>query len=279
MGLIHYNRYNIMATTTKKSTKKSTKTSTAKKVNTSLLNASLSAINTTLDNGEKWQKLATKLIKKSEKLREQQINMIFDTAETVKGQFITGSDKMKDLVGYDATVVENAKQKALNHPVAKKVVSIVEDISEKVAENPTIQKAEKATEELKNMGVAKFNELKGDVLKQASKIVNTAELKLEDARKELKKEAKKASKKAAPKTVVAKKATATKAKATTVVSKAAPKKVVAKAAPKKAVAKKATVTKAKATKAVSKAAPKKVVAKAAPKKAAPKKKVTPAKKV
>ena len=70
-----------MATTTKKSTKKSTKTSTAKKVNTSLLNASLSAINTTLDNGEKWQKLATKLIKKSEKLREQQINMIFDTAD------------------------------------------------------------------------------------------------------------------------------------------------------------------------------------------------------
>jgi hypothetical protein len=248
-----------MATKTKKAAKKGNKPSVAKKVNTSLINASLSAINTTLDNGEKWQKLASKLIKKSEKVREQQINMIFDTAEAVKGQFMEGADKMKDLVGYDSELVEKAKDMAMNNPVSKKVVEIVEDITEKVSENPMVQKAEKATEDLKNMGIAKYKDLKGDVLEQASKIINKGEAMIEDAKSTPKA---KVTKKAAPKKRVAKKATATKAKVT---------KTVAKAAPKKAVVKKATTTKAKATKVVAKAAPKKTVAKkATTTKAAPK---------
>ena len=240
-----------MATKTKKAAKKWNKPNVAKKVNASLINASLAAINTTLDNGEKWQKLASKLIKKSEKVREQQINMIFDTAEAVKGQFMDGADKMKDLVGYDSELVEKAKDMAMKNPVSKKVVEIVEDITEKVSENPMIQKAEKATEELKNMGIAKYKDLKGDVLEQASKIINKGEAMIEDAKSTPKA---KVTKKAAPKKRVSKKATATKAKAT---------KTVAKAAPKKAVVKKATTTKAKATKVVAKAAPKKTVAKKA----------------
>jgi len=270
-----------MATKTKKVTTKGNKPSVAKKVNSSLLNASMAVINTTVDNGEKWQKLASKLIKKSEKVREQQINMVFDTAEAVKGQFITGTDRVKDLVGFDSELVEKAKDMAMNNPVSKKVVGIVEDITEKVTENPMVQKAEKATEEMKNMGMAKFNELKGDVLKQAYKIVDKAEHKLEDAREELKKEAKKATQKAAPKKTVAKKTSATKARVTkTVAKKATGTKakattVVVKAAPKKTVAKKATATKAKATKVVKKAAPKAKVAVA--KKATPVKKATVAK--
>ena len=186
-----------MATKTKIATEKGNKPSVAKKVNTSLINASIAAINTTIDNGEKWQKLASKLIKKSENVREQQINMIFDTAEAVKGQFITGTDKMKDLVGIDDELVEKAKNMAINNPVSRKVAGIVEDITDKVSENPMVQKAEKVTEDFKIRGMAKFNELKGDVLKQASKIVNKAEDKLEDAKTELNKEAKIATKKAA----------------------------------------------------------------------------------
>lgn len=199
----------------------------------------MAAINTTIDNGGKWQKLASKLIKKSEKVREQQINMIFDTAEAVKGQFITGTDKMKDLVGYDAALVEKAKNMAINHPVSKKVAGIVEDITEKVSESPMIQKAEKATEDLKNIGISKYNEFKGDVLEQASKIIDKGEAIIEDAKSTPKA-------KVTKKVVSNKKVTATKAKATKTVAKkpAAPKakttKVVSKAAPKKAVAKKAT---------------------------------------
>ena len=250
-----------MATKTKTAAKKVNKPNVAKKVNNSLVNASLSAINTTIDNGEKWQKLASKLIKKSEKVREQQINMIFDTAETVKGQFIAGTEKMKDLVGYDAELVEKAKDMAINNPVSRKVAGIVEDISEKVSENPMVQKAEKATEDLKNMGMAKFNDVKGDVLEQASKIINRGEAIIEEAKSTPKAKVTKkvASKKTVAKKATATKATATKAKATKTVSKAAPKKTAAK----KATATKATATKAKATKTVSKAAPKKTVAKKA----------------
>ncbi len=238
-----------MATKTKKATTKGNKPSVAKKVNTSLLNASIAAINTTVDNGEKWQNLASKLIKKSEKVREQQINMIFDTAEAVKGQFISGTDRIKDLVGYDAELVEKAKDMATNNPVSKKVIDIVEDITEKVSENPMVQKAEKATEELKNMGIAKYKELKEDVLEQASKILDKGEAIIEDAKSTPKA---KVTKKAAPKKTVAKKATATKAKAT--------KTVARKAAPKKTVAKKATTAKTNVTKVVTKEAPKAKVA-------------------
>ena len=224
-----------MATKTKKATKKGNKPSVAKKVNASLINASMAAISTTVENGEKWQKLASKLIKKSEKVREQQINMIFDTAEAVKGQVMVGADRMKDLVGIDDELVEKAKDMAINNPVSRKVVGIVEDITEKVSENPMVQKAEKATEDIKNMGIAKYNELKGDVLEQASKIIDKGEAIIEDA-----------------------KSTATKK---TVAKKTTTKKTVAKKAPKKAVTKKTTATKAKATKTVAKAAPKKTVAK------------------
>ncbi|WP_452231054.1 hypothetical protein [Lacinutrix sp. MEBiC02404] len=245
-----------MATKTKKVAKKATSkvkndTNVVNKINTELVNASIATINTVVDNGEKWQKLASKLMKKSEKVREQQINMIFDTAEAVKGQFVTGADKMKDLVGYDATIVEKAKDMAMNNPIAKKVLDIVEDITEKVSENPMVQKAEKATEDIKNMGVAKYNELKGDVLEQASKIINKGEAIIEDAKTPKAKVTKEVTKKVVKaKKTVAKKATAKVAKVTKGT------KVVAKSAPKKTVAKKATVTKKAVTKVATKVAPK-----------------------
>ena len=250
-----------MATKTKKATKKGNKPSVAKKVNTSLVNASMAAINTTVENGEKWQELASKLIKKSEKVRQQQINMIFDTAEALKVQFISGTDKMKDLVGFDVELVEKAKDLATNNPVSKKVIGIVEDITEKVAENPMVQKAEKATDELKNMGIAKYNELKEDVLDQASKILDKGDALIEDAKATPKA---KVTKKAAPKKTVAKKATKTITKVApkkTVVKKvtevkAEATKVVAKATPKKAVIKKVTTATANTTKVATKAAPK-----------------------
>ena len=243
-----------MATKTKTAAKKGNKPNAAKKVNASLVNASLAAINTTIETGEKWQKLASKLIKKSEKVREQQINMVFDTAEAVKGQFMVGADRMKDLVGYDSELVEKAKIKVTNNPVSRKVVGIVEDITEKVSENPMVQKAEKVTEDMKTKGMAKFNELKGDVLKQASKIVNEAENKLEEAKAELKKEATKATKKAA-KTNPKKTTEAIKAKGAAKV-----KVVKAKTAAKKTEAK-AKVTAKVATKEVSPKQAKTVAAK------------------
>jgi hypothetical protein len=235
-----------MATKTKK-TIKAAKPSVTKKSNTGLVTASMAAINTTADNAGKWQKLASKLIKKSEKVRQQQINMVFDTAEALKVQFISGTDRMKDLIGYDPELVEKAKYKAMSNPLSKKVVGIVEDITERVSENPMVQKAEKATDDLKNMGIAKYKELKEDVLDQASRILDKGEAIIEEAKSSPKGNV---TKKSAPKKTAEKKATVTKRAATK-----------AKVAPKKVVAKKTTTTKAKATKVVAKSAPAKNVTK------------------
>ena len=221
-------------TQTKKATSKASKTANvAKKINADLINASVAAIDTTVKNGEKWQKLASKLFKKSETVRTQQINMIFDTAEAVKGQVVTGTKRMKNLVGIEVDITETVKGKVMNNPMTKKVMEVAEDISEKVQKNPMVQKAEKKTAEYATMGKAKFNEVKGDMLNTATKIINKAEAKLEEIKADAQKtssevKAKGAKKVKAVKKTTQKKATATKVEAkakTTTIKKEATKKV------------------------------------------------------
>jgi hypothetical protein len=81
-----------------------------KKINTDLIDASFNAIETTVKTGEKWQKLTAKLIKKAEPLTKQQINMVVETAESIKGQLENSTERLKTLVGYDPKMVENAKK-------------------------------------------------------------------------------------------------------------------------------------------------------------------------
>ncbi|MGJ8593181.1 MAG: hypothetical protein ACSHXF_11570 [Aquaticitalea sp.] len=206
-------------TQTKKVTPKANNTANvAKKINADLINASVAVIDTTVKNGEKWQKLASKLFKKSETVRTQQINMIFDTAEAVKGQFVTGTKRMKDLVGYDGEIIESAKVKVMNNPMTRKVMEVAEDISEKVQKNPIVQKAEKKSAEYKTIGKAKFNEVKGDVLHQATKIINKAEAKLEETKADAQKTSSEVKAEGAQKVKAVKKTT--KAKASTTTAKA-----------------------------------------------------------
>ena len=209
---------------TKKVSAKATKTvnkstNVAKKINNSLVNTTKGAIDTTVKNGEKWQKLASKMIKKSETVREKQINMVFDTAEAVKGQMNDGAQRMMHLVGYDASTVEKAIDYATNNPLAKKVKGIASTVQHKVAKNPMVQKVESTSESIAAKGKAKFNEIKGNALSKAAKFINKTEDTLEDVSKDLKKEAKTATKKAAktdPKTT----SEAIKAKGTAEVKKA-----------------------------------------------------------
>ncbi|RMA58692.1 hypothetical protein [Ulvibacter antarcticus] len=275
-----------MATKTKKATKKVQKsTNVVKKINSELVNASMSAIDTTVKNGEKWQKLASKLIKKSENVREAQINMVFDTAEALKGQLVTGTKRMKDLVEFDAQV-EKVQDFAFNNPVTKKAMKIAGEISK----NPVVKKVEKTSTDLKTKGMAKFNdvkgevmetasklktkgeakinEVKGDVLEQAARIINKGEVvvkeakaTVKEAKADTKKTATKTKAKTATKVKAAKKSTkTTTAKAKTVKAKTAPKaKSTAKKAVKATPAKKAVKV---AVKKVDKVVAPKVVKKA-----------------
>ncbi len=217
--------------TTKKTAKKAVKKGAS--LNSSIVNATKAAINTTVENGEKWQKLTKKLIKKSEPVRRKQMDMVFDTATAVKDQVNSGTERMMDLVGFDTEIVDKAVKFAKKNPVSKKVMDVADDIMETVSENPVVKQVERTTEDIKNMGVAKFNDVKEDVLEQAQKILNKGEELVEDAlgTKKIKKQARKAPAKAKK---VVKKATAAK------------KKTVAKTATVKKTTNRATTTTKKA---------------------------------
>ncbi|MGB6154237.1 MAG: hypothetical protein WBG48_19805 [Pricia sp.] len=204
------------------------------------MNATKAAIDTTVQNGEKWQQLTKRLIKKSEPIRKTQMNMVFDTATAVKGQVNSGKERMIDLVGYDNAFVEKAVKFAKKNPVSKKVRDVAEDIMEKVSENRVVKQVEKTTEDFKKKGSARFNEAKKDVLVRTKKILNKGEDMVEDAL-----ESEKSAKTSKAKTTAkAKKVAQTVTKKTTkVAKKAAPKVVKAKPVAKKVVAKKKTAPK------------------------------------
>jgi predicted flap endonuclease-1-like 5' DNA nuclease len=132
-----------MATKNKKS-KKENKLGRAKaivkKINNDLIDASFNAIETTVKTGEKWQKLTAKLIKKAEPLTKHQINMVVETAESIKGQLENSTDRLKNLVGY-----ENAKKMVTEHPLVEKA----EEMKDKIENNKLVKKAEKMSARLK----------------------------------------------------------------------------------------------------------------------------------
>lgn len=130
-----------MATKTKKTAKKGTT------LNRSLVNASIAAINTTVENGEKWQKLTKELIKKSEPVRKKQVNMVFETATAVKNQVNSGKDRVFDLVGLDPNVIEKAVNRAKKNPVGKKVIEVKGDVLEQVQK--ILNKGEEIVEDAK----------------------------------------------------------------------------------------------------------------------------------
>ena len=179
-----------------------------KKINNDLIDASFNAIETTVKTGEKWQKLTSKLIKKAEPLSKKQINMFVDTAENIKGQLETSTDRLKDLIGYDPKMIEKAKKMVAKNPLAKKADNVATKLIKEVEENPLVKKAEKMTAKLK---------------KQISETIEDVKEKVEDYTED--------AKKATPK----KKKTTKKA----VAKKTTPKKVVEK----KPVAKKTPVIK------------------------------------
>jgi predicted flap endonuclease-1-like 5' DNA nuclease len=137
-------------------TKKSKKENTlgkakaiVKKINNDLIDASFNAIETTVKTGEKWQKLTAKLMKKAEPLTKQQINMVVETAESIKGQLENSTERLKALVGYDPKMVENAKKMISKNPLVEKAEAMKNKIEKEVANNKLVQKAEKMSSKLK----------------------------------------------------------------------------------------------------------------------------------
>ncbi len=120
-----------------------------KRINNDLIDASFNAIETTVKTGEKWQKLTAKLIKKADPLTKQQINMVVETAESIKGQLENSTDRLKTLVGYDPKMVKNVKKMVTEHPLVEKAEEMKDKIEKEVSSNKLVKKAEKMSAKLK----------------------------------------------------------------------------------------------------------------------------------
>lgn len=173
-----------------------------KKVNNDLIDASFQAIETTVKAGEKWQKLTKRLIKKAEPLTKQQMNMFVDTAETIKEQVESSTDRLKDLVGYDPKMVEQAKKMVLEHPVVEKAEAVKEKIESEVSNNKLVKKAEKMSKKLKKEITNTIEDVKEKIEDYTEDVIENVKEKVEDVIG-----TKKAPKKATKKTTAKKPAT------------------------------------------------------------------------
>jgi len=165
---------------TKKDDKLGKAKAIVKKINSDLIDASFNAIETTVKKGEKWQKLIAKLVKKAEPLTKQQINMVVETAESIKGQLETSTERLKNLVGYDAQVLENAKKKVAEHPLVEKAEEMKDKFEKEVANNKYVKKAEKMSETLKKNLSETIEDVKGKIETYTEEALNTVNEKLDD---------------------------------------------------------------------------------------------------
>ncbi|MCF6279750.1 MAG: hypothetical protein L3J14_05320 [Flavobacteriaceae bacterium] len=131
-----------------------------KKINNDLVDASFKAIETSVKAGEKWQKLTSKLIKKSEPLTKKQIAMFLETAENIKGQVELGTNRLKTLVGYDSTMLDKAKNMVTENPLVEKAEKMAAKFKKDISENPMVIKAEKMGLKLKNEATEAFEDVK-----------------------------------------------------------------------------------------------------------------------
>lgn len=103
------------------------------KVHDQMIDFSEDTIEGTVENIEKWQKLLAKSIKKSTPLVEKNVDIVFDTAETILEQYRHGGQRLKSLLGWETKTYDKA-------PRAKKVVSDVKKTVAKVTKKATPKK-------------------------------------------------------------------------------------------------------------------------------------------
>lgn len=152
------------------------------KINSDLINASFNAIETTVKTGEKWQKLTAKLVKKAEPLTKQQINMVVETAESIKGQLENSTERLKTLVGYDPKMMENAKKMVKENPLVEKAEEMKDKFEKDVTNNKLVKKAEKMSDNLKKTISSTIDEAKEKIEEYTEDALNSVNEKLDDVK-------------------------------------------------------------------------------------------------
>ena len=193
-----------MAAKKTKATKISQARAWVKKINSDLIDASFDALENTAKTGEKWQKLANKLIKQAEPISKKQKAMVVESAETIKGQLASGTERLKNLVGYDPKTIEGAKKMIAENPIVEKAGEVKDKIEKEITNNKLVVKAEKMTSKLTKKISATIEEVKEKIEEYTEEAMEAAPAKKKAVKKTTKKAAPKAKKTVAKKTVAKK---------------------------------------------------------------------------
>ena len=124
-----------MATATRKRTSKKSATvaqSTIVKLNVEALKTTEALIEGTIETSAKYQNLYAKSLKKSEPIIAKNINLAFNTAETVVEQYQKSSKRVLALFGWDVKEVKKATQKEIS--TARKATKPASNIMKKATE-------------------------------------------------------------------------------------------------------------------------------------------------
>ena len=216
-----------MATATRKRTSKKNAQSPIVKLNAEALKTTEELIDGTVETGAKWQNLYAKSLKKSEPIISKNINIAFDTVETVVDQYQKSSKRVLALFGWDVKEVKKATQKAVStarkatKPATKRASSIAKKASTTAAK--ATNTAKKAVSAIKVEAKTTTKPVAKNVKKTATKTVATAKAKVQTTASTVVSKAKK--------TTIAKKAVATVQKSAPKAT-AASKKVIKKVASK-----------------------------------------------
>lgn len=108
-------------------------------INKKALTAADDLINGSIKTGEKWQKLYAKSLKKTQPLIEKQIDMAFDTAESLIDQYQAGTKRIRQIFNMDridakkmaasATKTVKASAKKATATAAKKTTEAVTKVT------------------------------------------------------------------------------------------------------------------------------------------------------
>ena len=94
-------------------------TKKAKSLHTEVLTISDELVEETIATGERWQNLMRKALKNGVKVYGKQQDLAFDTLESLKDQYNTGTKRLKKLVGFDTEEAKKAFEETIKTTTAK----------------------------------------------------------------------------------------------------------------------------------------------------------------
>ena len=147
------------ATRKKKAARRVDVKKTVNNINETLINTTEELIDNTVITGEKYQKLFSKSLKKSQPIIEKQVDMAFDTLESIKDQYEFGTVRFKKLIGWNDKKAVKFRKDATKrfNSWRKKAEDVVESVQEDLS---VVNKIVPAPSKTSKATVVKMNDLK-----------------------------------------------------------------------------------------------------------------------